>query len=75
MAPQPFSTLPATAKVSPRPFKVAIPEEKLNETKQLIKLAKFAPQTYENTQSDMRYGVTASWLDSMLRQWTTSYDW
>lgn len=41
----------------------------------LIRLSKLAPQTYENSQSDMRYGVTTDWLIDMKAQWLQSYNW
>jgi microsomal epoxide hydrolase len=72
---QPFSTLPATARIPPKPFTVAIPKEKLADMETLIRLSKLAPDTYENSQSDMRYGVTTSWLVSMRDQWLKSYNW
>lgn len=72
---QPFSVLPATAKILPKPFTVAIPKEKLTDMETLIRLSKLAPQTYENSQSDMRYGVTTDWLIDMKAQWLQSYNW
>ncbi|OOQ81806.1 epoxide hydrolase [Penicillium brasilianum] len=72
---QPFSILPATAKIIPKPFTVAIPKEKLTDMETLIRLSKLAPQTYENSQSDMRYGVTTDWLIDMKEQWLQSYNW
>jgi microsomal epoxide hydrolase len=41
----------------------------------LIRLSKLAPQTYENSQPDMRYGVTTDWLVTMKDQWLKSYNW
>jgi microsomal epoxide hydrolase len=41
----------------------------------LIRLSKLAPDTYENSQSDMRYGVTTGWMLSMRDQWLKSYNW
>ncbi|CEJ57229.1 hypothetical protein PMG11_05930 [Penicillium brasilianum] len=72
---QPFSILPVTAKIIPKPFTVAIPKEKLTDMETLIRLSKLAPQTYENSQSDMRYGVTTDWLIDMKEQWLQSYNW
>jgi hypothetical protein len=72
---QPFSTLPAAARISPKPFTVAIPKENLTDMETLIRLSKLAPQTYENSQPDMRYGVTTDWLVTMKDQWLKSYNW
>ncbi|KAJ5930261.1 Epoxide hydrolase [Penicillium verhagenii] len=59
---QPFGNVPSTAKVLPTPFTVSIPAVKLEELGTLIKLAKLAPPTYENSRIDARYGVTTDWL-------------
>ena len=72
---KPFSTLPSTARVTPTPFEVAIPKDRLTEMETLIKLAKLAPPTYENTQTDCRYGITTHWLVTMRELWLRSYKW
>jgi Epoxide hydrolase N terminus. len=71
----PFSTPPSTATASLTPFKAIIPEAKLVELETLIKLAKLAPTTYENSRTDGRYGVTTDWLVAMRDQWLGSYHW
>lgn len=71
----PFSTPPSTATASLTPFKADIPTAKLVELETLIQLAKLAPQTYENSQTDRRYGVTTDWLVNMQDRWLRSYDW
>ncbi|CAI7629037.1 unnamed protein product [Penicillium viridicatum] len=71
----PFGTPPATATASLTPFKATIPKGKLVELETLIKLAKLAPTTYENSQTDRRYGVTTDWLVTMRDQWLRSYHW
>ncbi|KAJ5624140.1 Alpha/Beta hydrolase protein [Penicillium lagena] len=73
--PLPFSTLPSTARVSLTPFKAEIPKAKLSELKQLIEVSKLAPRTYENSQTDGRYGITTDWLVAMREQWLSSYQW
>lgn len=72
---RPFGTLPATAKGDATPFEVSIPKEKLSDLETLIRLSKLAPPTYENSQSDRRYGVTRDWLVTMREQWLGSYKW
>jgi microsomal epoxide hydrolase len=69
----PFSNSPSG--VSLTPFNVAIPEEKLSLLKGFLDLAKFAPPTYENSQTDRRYGVDTNWLVTMSNLWRNSYDW
>lgn len=72
---RPFGTLPPTAKGNPTPFEVSIPEEQLDDLKTFIKLSKLAPPTYENLQSDRRYGVTRDWMVTMRERWLESYKW
>ncbi|KAJ5565973.1 hypothetical protein N7535_007611, partial [Penicillium sp. DV-2018c] len=71
----PFSTPPSNATASITPFKASIPEAKLTELETLIKLAKLAPPTYENSQRDGRYGVSTEWLEAMREKWLRSYHW
>lgn len=71
----PFSTPPSTTTASLTPFKVTIPKAQLGELETLIKIAKLAPHTYENSQTDRRYGVTTDWLVTMRDQWLRSYHW
>lgn len=70
-----FNALPATARVSPNPFKIAVHKSQLTELETLIKLSKLAPHTFENSQTDGRYGVTTDWLVTMRDQWLQSYKW
>ncbi|GAB1201447.1 hypothetical protein APSETT445_000021 [Aspergillus pseudonomiae] len=72
---RPFATLPKTAGVAPTPFTVSFPKSQLDELETLIKLAKLAPSTYENSQVDTRYGVTTDWLVAMKDHWLRSYKW
>jgi microsomal epoxide hydrolase len=69
-----YTKLPAGVKVKPQPFKVNIAEEKLSEMRQLVKLSKLPPPTYESTQEDGRYGVTTQWLKEAKDAWL-DFDW
>lgn len=69
----PFSTPPS--KVSLTPFKVAIPKSKIRDLEVLLSIPSFAPRTYENSQTDGRYGVNTNWLKAMWNLWQQSYDW
>jgi microsomal epoxide hydrolase len=71
----PFAKLPSTAKISPSPFRIAVPDEQLSEFKTLVKLSKIGPQTYENTQEDRRFGVTHGWISERKEEWLNSFDW
>ncbi|KAL3492575.1 Alpha/Beta hydrolase protein [Aspergillus germanicus] len=71
----PFAKLPSTAKISPSPFRIAVPDEQLSEFKTLVKLSKIGPQTYENTQEDRRFGVTHGWISERKEEWLNNFDW
>lgn len=71
----PFTRLPSAASITPSPFHIAIPDEQLSDFKTLVKLSKIAPQTYENLQTDGRYGVTHEWMSTMKAEWLNKFDW
>ncbi|KAI9376274.1 Alpha/Beta hydrolase protein [Aspergillus egyptiacus] len=71
----PFSKLPSAAKITPSPFSIRVPDEKLSEFNTLVKLSKIAPQTYENLQADARYGVTYDWMAARKEEWLNNFDW
>ncbi|KAK5172060.1 uncharacterized protein LTR77_003697 [Saxophila tyrrhenica] len=71
---RPYSTLPAGVKAASEVFNVSIPEEKVTEMKQLVRLSKLPPRTYESVQSDRRYGVTSDWLQEARDAWL-EFDW
>ncbi|KAL5337334.1 Alpha/Beta hydrolase protein [Aspergillus crustosus] len=71
----PFTTLPSTAKITPSPFRIAIPDEQISEFKTLLKLSKIAPKTYENLQADARFGVTHEWISTLKEEWLNKFDW
>ena len=70
-----YSTLPSTVKVKPTPFTVSIPEEKLQQFQQLLKLSPVGIDTYENQQEDLRFGLTRKWLSEAKAQWEDDFDW
>ncbi|KDQ17793.1 hypothetical protein BOTBODRAFT_64194 [Botryobasidium botryosum FD-172 SS1] len=71
----PYTTLPLSAStISANPFRVNIAESTLDEFKTLLGLSKLAPQTYENTQGDRRYGVTGEWMREAKEKWL-DFDW
>ncbi|CAG8061659.1 unnamed protein product [Penicillium nalgiovense] len=57
------------------PFRIAVPQAKLVELETLLKIAKFAPHTYESSQTDRRYGVGTDWLITMRDLWLRTYSW
>ncbi|KAK7048295.1 putative epoxide hydrolase [Favolaschia claudopus] len=72
--PMSFATVPATAKTTPTPFNVAVPDSAIEELKTLIKVAKIAPPTYESSRPDAKFGVTTDWIQKAKAEWE-SFDW
>ncbi|KAF2136230.1 uncharacterized protein K452DRAFT_237850 [Aplosporella prunicola CBS 121167] len=70
-----YETLPKTAKSKPTKFEVSIPEEKLQQLKQLVKLSPIAPETYENLHEDRSFGISRSWLQAAKQEWGNNFDW
>lgn len=70
-----FSRIPSTAKTKPTPSKVHFSDDQLADLKTLIRLSRTAPRTYENSQSDRRYGITSDWLNDLKEQWLNDFDW
>lgn len=62
---------PASAK----PFTLNIPDQDISEWRQLLRLSKLGPATYENTQTKENYGVTKEWLTEAKDYWLNTYDW
>lgn len=59
--------------LSPRPFKVSIPQSDLDDLTTLIKLGRLPPPTYEGTQPAM--GVTNTWMKDARTYWSDTFDW
>ncbi|THX71942.1 alpha/beta-hydrolase [Aureobasidium pullulans] len=70
-----YSTIPSTAKVQPRPYKVEIDANDISSMKHLLAHSKIGPATYENQQTDRRFGMNRDWLINAKKHWETEYDW
>lgn len=70
-----YDNVPRKATLQLSKFNAAVSEDELSEFKQLIKLSKIGPKTYENLQEDRRYGMTHSWLSDAKSYWENKYDW
>lgn len=70
-----MASIPPKATLQPTPFKVSIPDAALEEMKLLIKASKIAPETYESSFSDRKYGVTREWMINAKKQWEHHFDW
>jgi len=72
-----FDTIPRSAKAQPSPYKVSIPDEKVSELKQLLKLSRIGPVTYENLHAEPekgKLGLTREWLTNAKEEWL-AFDW
>lgn len=60
---------------SAKPFTLNIPDKEFSEWKQLLELSKIAPETWEGSHEDGRYGVSRGWLIDAKDYWLNQYDW
>jgi microsomal epoxide hydrolase len=70
-----WDKLPAKASLKPKPFEAHVSDEELNDFKQLLKLSKIGPKTYENQRTDRYFGISREWLEKAKAHWETKYDW
>lgn len=71
-----YDTLPAGANVPVDKFTLSIPDQELQDFKNLLRLSKLAPQTYENMHSfDGEHGVSYYWMKKAKEYWLNEYDW
>ncbi|KAK4066313.1 uncharacterized protein Triagg1_8145 [Trichoderma aggressivum f. europaeum] len=59
----------------PEPFTMHVPEEKLSEFHELLKLSKVGPATWWNRHNDRRFGVSHEWLSQAKEIWLETFDW
>lgn len=74
----PFTTLLKTAKSKPQPYHVQVPTERIDELKQLVRLSKIGPETYENVHAiteEGGMGLTRAWLVRAREEWGGGWDW
>ncbi|KAF5603228.1 microsomal epoxide hydrolase [Fusarium pseudocircinatum] len=69
-----FAKIPSGAQVQPTPYQVSIADDKVDELKQLVKLGRVGPPTYESTQKEHNYGVSHQWLTDAKAAWI-EFDW
>ncbi|KAF5565914.1 microsomal epoxide hydrolase [Fusarium napiforme] len=69
-----FAKIPSGAQVQPTPYRVSIADNKVDELKQLVKLGRVGPPTYESTQKEHNYGVSHQWLTDAKAAWI-DFDW
>ncbi|KAJ6527784.1 Alpha/Beta hydrolase protein [Mycena capillaripes] len=72
-----YDTVPKGAKAQPAKYTVSVPEEKLQQMKQLISLSPIGPETWENLQESRDhndFGISRKWLENAKTEWE-KYDW
>lgn len=69
-----FSSLPSGVLKTPERFTLRVPEQELEEFKQLLKLSKIGPETWYNRQEGGQFGVTREWLIKAKDAWL-GFDW
>ncbi|CAG9977987.1 unnamed protein product [Clonostachys byssicola] len=70
-----WATLPSSATIPVEEIQVTIPPESLRSLQEDLSPVREFPLTYENTQTDLRYGVNASWVAQSTAYWRESFDW
>jgi microsomal epoxide hydrolase len=70
-----WNSVPSKASLKLTPFEAHVPEDELSDFKQLLKLSKIGPATYENQREDRYFGISRAWLQKAKQHWETQYDW
>jgi len=70
-----YDRLPEGCQLQPSPFTLSVPEQDYSDFKDLLRLSKLAPKTYENLQNDYRFGVSHDWMSKAKEFWEKQFDW
>ncbi|KAF3770823.1 epoxide hydrolase 1 [Cryphonectria parasitica EP155] len=74
-----FDTVPAAASGKAEPFQLHVPDSEVADFKDLLRLSRIGPETWENSVSTREggkyFGVTRDWLSSAKTTWLTDFDW
>lgn len=70
-----YGTIPQGAQLQAQKYHLEIPDQDISDLKELIRLSKLAPKTYENLQTDGRFGVSHEWMSKVKKYWLNGYDW
>lgn len=70
-----YTKIPSSAKVKPTPFTANIPDEKLQQMLQLIKISPIGPAVFENVDISRTYGMNRDWLIKAKDEWSNKFDW
>ncbi|KEF61011.1 uncharacterized protein A1O9_02575 [Exophiala aquamarina CBS 119918] len=70
-----YGTVPEAAQLRPLRYHLEVPDRDISDFKDLLRISRLAPKTYENLQSENNYGVTHEWMSKAKEYWLTKYDW
>ncbi|KAM0790792.1 hypothetical protein ACM66B_004640 [Microbotryomycetes sp. NB124-2] len=70
-----YATPPSTCTLKLEPFRVNVPQTDINELQALLKASRVAPQVYENSRDDRKFGLTYEWTTDALEYWKQKFDW
>lgn len=70
-----YDTIPSNASLKPEKFTAHVSDQDLDDFKQLLKLSKLGPKTYENQKPDNYLGISREWLAEAKSHWESQYDW
>ncbi|RKK11549.1 hypothetical protein BFJ66_g14711 [Fusarium oxysporum f. sp. cepae] len=67
--------MPYTVPEVARPFTLRISDEDCSRLRELLRLSRVGPTTWENQHQDGRYGISHQWLTSTKDYWQNEFDW
>ncbi|KAF5522022.1 putative epoxide hydrolase [Colletotrichum aenigma] len=70
-----YAQLPHTPILETSPFRLSTPPEELQELRDLVRLSKLGPRTYENSSAGGKYGVEYEWMAQAKERWAEGFDW
>lgn len=71
----PYDTLPSNATLKPEEFTAHVSDSEIDDFKQLLKLSRIGPKTYENQNPDDYLGISREWLVEAKDHWLNNYHW
>ncbi|KAJ0282582.1 hypothetical protein COL940_005135 [Colletotrichum noveboracense] len=70
-----YAQLPHTPTLETSPFRLSAPPQELQELRDLVRLSKLGPRTYENSSAGGKYGVEYEWMAEAKERWAEGFDW
>ena len=73
-----YDSVPSGANLPVDKFTLSIPDQEIQDFKDLLRLSKLAPKTYENLHADakaFKCGVSHEWMTKTKEYWLNEYDW